>query len=160
MTTPSKVRRAVSSVALAVAALVAVLLPAAPAHAAWGPDQTVFINVISNDGYGRQLARLEGTIAFDDGNAMFRYSLQLCWGSGAYPAPSVRFYVNGTTFYGPVGAGETTATGCQRVFLYASQTNVGGLVSNVRIDVTAGWFYPGNQYNTRTKSATYDNPFN
>jgi hypothetical protein len=26
--------------------------------------------------------------------------------------------------------------------------------------VTGGWFYPGMTYNSRTKSTTYDNPYN
>jgi hypothetical protein len=160
LTTRSKTRRAISSIAVAIAALATVLLPGTPAHAAWGADTPVYINLVSNDGYGRQLARLEGTVTFDDGNTKFRYSLQLCWGSGAYPQPNLAINVNGTTYVQPVGTGSTSASGCQRVALYGSEVNFGSIVRNVRFDVTAGWFHPGNNYNTRTRSATYDNPFN
>lgn len=39
--------------------------------------------------------------------------------------------------------------------------NFGSTVSNVRFDVTGGWFGSNGQYQTRTKSTgTYDNPYN
>lgn len=156
MAARSRVR---SLVAVACAALVTALLPLTPAHAAYGPDQPVLIQLNATDPTNTQLARLEGTVAFDDGDTMFRYSLRLCW-LHAYPAPSALVVVNGTTAHWPVFTGTTSTPGCQQTYLYAAEVNTGAVVANVRFDVTGGWFYPGNQYNTRTKSYTYDNPYN
>jgi len=156
MTARSKTRRITRSIAVAVTAFAALLLPVTPAHAAWGPDQLVWITVTDN---GRALARLEGTIAFDDGNTMYRYSLRLCWQSGSYPAPSAVLQVSGTRT-SPVSTGSTSAPGCQMVFLYGATVNFGSLVPNVGISVTSGYFDSSNQYHRVTDSATYDNPFN
>jgi hypothetical protein len=155
-------RRLATSIALAITALAATLLPVTPAHAAYGPDQQVYVQVIANDGSGMQLARLEGTVAFDDSNTKYRYSLNLCWQSGAYPQPSFLIKVNGSATNSPVGTGYTSATGCQQVSLYGADVDFGSAVHNLRFDVTAGWFSSSNgyQYMTRTKSSgTYDNPF-
>jgi hypothetical protein len=142
---------------MAVAALFVALTPMASAQAAAGPDQAVHVQLNSTDTYGA-LARLTGTVAFDD-TSTYRYALRLCW-QKAYPAPSFRIIVNGGTQVIPVESGSVAESGCQRVFLY-NATRSGGIVQNVRFDVTGGWFDFSNQYRTRTRSsATYDNPFN
>ncbi|WP_043622546.1 hypothetical protein [Nonomuraea candida] len=158
MAARSRAGRLTRSIAIAIAAIAAALLPLSPAHAAYGPDQPVSVQVNATDPYNTPLARLQGTVAFDDGTAMFRYSLQLCW-LRAYPAPNLRIFINGTTQHYPVSAGSTTTPGCQQTSLYAAEVNHGAAIANVRFDVTAGWFYPGMQYNTRTRSFTSDNPF-
>ena len=119
------------------------------------------MQLVSNDGNATQLALLEGTVAFDDGNTKYRYSLRLCW-QHAYPAPSFLINVNGTSTVTPVKTGTTSATGCQQVAVYDTEADFGTTVRNVRFDVTGGWFISGtNQYATRTKSSsTYDNPYN
>ncbi|MEO3860460.1 hypothetical protein [Acrocarpospora sp. B8E8] len=160
MTERSWGRRLTTSIALAITALAVTFLPATPAHATYGADQPVYVQVIANDGSGMQLARLEGTVAFDDSNTKYRYSLSLCWQSGAYPQPSFLIIVNGSATNYPVWTGSTSATGCQQVALYSAEVNVGSAVYNLRFDVTAGWF-SSSGYRTRTKSSgTYDNPFN
>ncbi|MBO3751881.1 hypothetical protein J5X84_37920 [Streptosporangiaceae bacterium NEAU-GS5] len=149
-----------TSVAIVIAAVVAAVLPLAPAQATYGSDQPVSVNVIANDGSGQELAALTGTLAFDDGNTKYRYNLQLCW-KNAYPAPYFRIIVNGTAVNYPVQTGYSSATGCQAVYVFNSETNFGSTVRNIRFDVTAGWFNFQNQYFTRTKSSgTYDNPYN
>lgn len=151
-----------TSIAIAAAALVTAVLSVTPAHAAYGPDQPVYVQVTANDGTGLQLARLEGTIAFDDSNTKFRYSLRFCWQS-AYPQPSFVAVINGSTTAYLANTGYTTAGGCQQVRLYDSAVTSGTVIRNLRFDVTAGWFSSVNyyQYMTRTKSSiTYDNPFN
>ncbi|MEV4470914.1 hypothetical protein ACFFR3_43655 [Nonomuraea salmonea] len=148
----------VRAMAVVVAALAAVFLPLSPAHAAYGPDQPVYIQLNATDPSNTGLARLEGTIAFDDGDTMFRYAVRLCW-LHAYPAPNLRIYVNGSTQIWPVSTGTTSTPGCQMTTLYAAEVAHGAAVANVRFEVTGGWFYPGSQYNTRTKSYTSDNPF-
>ncbi|GAA0389682.1 hypothetical protein Acor_76850 [Acrocarpospora corrugata] len=162
MTERSWGRRLTTSIALAVTALAVTFLPATPAHAAYSADQQVYVQVLANDGSGMQLARLEGTVAFDDSNTKYRYTLSLCW-QNAYPQPSFLIKVNGTTTNYPAWTGSTSASGCQQVALYGGENNFGGTVYNLRFDVTAGWFSASNgyQYMTRTKSSgTFDNPFN
>ncbi|GGO00970.1 hypothetical protein GCM10011574_08240 [Microbispora bryophytorum] len=158
----SKVRRVVSSVAIAIATLAAILMPVTPAHAAYGPDQTVSLTVNSNSGPSLTLAQLTGTLAFDNGNTKFRYALRLCWGSGAYPMPNFHISINGNTALYPTLTSTTTApSGCQvSLFLYDGEYTHSTTVANVTLYVTGGWFYPGNTYNSRTKSVTYDNPYN
>ncbi|GIH24065.1 hypothetical protein Aph01nite_23750 [Acrocarpospora phusangensis] len=162
MTERSWGRRLTTSIALAVTALAVIVLPATPAHATYGPNQSVYVQVTANDGTGQQLARLEGTVAFDDSNTKYRYALTLCW-QNAYPMPSFIIVLNGSTVNYPVLTGYSSATGCQQVTVYDAEATPGITVSNLRFDVTAGWFSSVNgwQYMTRTKSSgTYDNPFN
>jgi len=160
VTTRSRGRRLAASVALAGGAIATALLPTTPAHAAYGPDQPVYVQLVSNDGNATPLARLEGTLAFDSGNTKYRYSLTLCWQS-AYPAPSFRVIVNGTTTNFPSSTGTTTKSGCQVTTVYNNEVNFGSTVRNVRFDVTGGWFGTNGQYQMRTKSSpTYDNPHN
>jgi hypothetical protein len=154
--------RARGFLVIAFAMLVTTLAPVTPAHATYGPDQTVGLTVNSNAGPSLMLARLEGTIAFDDGNTKFRYNLRLCWGSGAYPQPNLRVTINNGSIGVPlIGAGGAPAPpGCQTVSVYAGEYIASTIITNVTFTLTAGWFYPGNQYNSRTKSVTYDNPYN
>ncbi|WP_433499062.1 hypothetical protein ACQP1K_01505 [Sphaerimonospora sp. CA-214678] len=160
MAVRSKVRRLTTSTAIAVCALATAILPLTPAHAAYGPDNPVYVQLVSNDGNATQLARLDGTLAFDSGNTKYRYSLRLCW-QHAYPAPSFTIVVNGTSTVWPVQTGTTSVAGCSQTFVYNTEANFGSTVRNIRFDVTGGWFYPGNNYQMRTKSSgTYDNPYN
>ncbi|MEU8175619.1 hypothetical protein AB0C14_22310 [Microbispora hainanensis] len=138
-------------------------MPVTPAHAAYGPDQTVYLAVTSNSGPPTLLAEVTGTLAFDDGNRKFRYALRLCWGSGSYPQPNFYMTVNGTsTALSPTGAGTAAAPpGCQLYLsLYEGEYTHSTTLTNVTLYVTGGWFYPGQTYNSRTKSVTYDNPYN
>jgi hypothetical protein len=160
--TRSRARRAASSVIIAVATLVAILLPVTPAHATYGPDQPVSITVISNAGPSIMLAQLTGTLAFDDGNTKFKYALRLCWGSGSYPRPNFYVSINGSTPFYPTQTGTAAAPpGCQlSLSVYDGEYTHSTTVTNITLYVTGGWFYPGMTYNSRTKSTTYDNPYN
>lgn len=155
-----KVRHLATSTAIAVSALATTLLPLTPAHATYGPDKPVHVQLDSNDGYATHLARLEGTLAFDDGNRKYRYSLRLCW-EHAYPKPYFTIIINGTSTVWPVETGTTSVAGCQMTFVYNAEADFGSTVRNIRFDVTGGWFDSGNNYHMRTKSSsTYDNPYN
>ncbi|AQZ67750.1 unnamed protein product [[Actinomadura] parvosata subsp. kistnae] len=158
----STVRRIAASVTIVLATLAAMLSPVTPAHAAYGPDQPVYIAVTSNAGPPLLLAQLTGTVAFDDGNTKFKYSLQLCWGSGSYPKPNFYVSVNGSTVIYPSQTGTATAPpGCQLyLYLHDGEYTHYTTVTNITVYVTGGWFYPGQTYNSRTKSVTYDNPYN
>ncbi|WP_182905893.1 hypothetical protein [Microbispora sp. H13382] len=160
MTARSTGRRLTASFAMAIGAIAAALLPLSPAHAAYGPDQPVYLQLVSNDGNATQLALLDGTVAFDDGNTKYRYSLRLCW-QHAYPQPYFTINVNGTSTAWPTQVGPTSMPGCQQAYLYSAEVNFGSTVRNVRFDVTGGWFGSNGQYQMRTKSTgTYDNPYN
>ena len=147
---------------MVIAALAALLLPVTPAHAAYGPDQTVSLTVNSNSGPSLMLAQLTGTVAFDDGNRKFKYSLRLCWGSGAYPRPNFSVSINGSTGFWPTETGTAPApSGCQLYLgLYDGEYTHPTTLANITLNVTGGWFYPGNTWNSRTKTVTYDNPYN
>ncbi|SEG77949.1 hypothetical protein SAMN05444920_104547 [Nonomuraea solani] len=160
--TRSKARRAAGSVAIVIATLAAILMPVTPAHATYGPDLPVSLTVNSNAGPSIMLAQLTGTLAFDDGNTKFRYALRLCWGSGSYPMPNFYVSVNGSTVFYPGQTGTAPApSGCQlHLFLYNGEYTHSTTITNITLYVTGGWFYPGNTYNSRTRSVTYDNPYN
>jgi hypothetical protein len=156
-----------TSIALAITALTAALVPVAPANATYGPAVSVYATVITNDGGPAvELARLEGLMAFDDSNTKYWYSLSLCRRSGAYPMPTFVSVVNGSSRVASVYSGSTSAPGCTSVSLHSAEVFFGSTVSKVRFDLTAGWFSSvgggsGSSYRTRTDySFTYDNPFN
>jgi len=158
----SPARRAAGSAVIALAMLVAILVPVTPAHATYGPDQSVSLTVNSNAGPTLMLAQLTGTLAFDDGNTKLKYALRLCWGSGAYPSPNFYISINGGASFYPATTGTAAAPpGCQLFLsLYDGEYTHSTTLRNVTLYVTGGWFYPGNNYNSRTKSVTYDNPYN
>ncbi|MEO3861490.1 hypothetical protein [Acrocarpospora sp. B8E8] len=60
---------------IALTVVAALVVPVAPAHAAYGSDIVVSIDVY---GQGFKLSGAYGTIAFDNGNAKYRYSIAMC----------------------------------------------------------------------------------
>ncbi|MEU8355897.1 hypothetical protein AB0C27_07770 [Nonomuraea sp. NPDC048882] len=160
--TRSPARRAAGSAAIVIATLVAILMPVTPAHATYGADLPVSITVTSNAGPPLMLAQVTGTVAFDDGNTKFRYSLRLCWGSGSYPRPNLYVSVNGSsTFYPGQTSTSPAPAGCQlSLYHHDGEYTHPSTIANITVYVQGGWFYPGQTYNSRTKSLTYDNPYN
>lgn len=149
------------SIAIAIAMLAAVLLPTTPAHATYGPPQQVYLQLVSDDGQALQLARAEGTVAFDDGNRRYTFNVNVCW-QRAYPAPNFDVYINDVWQSVGYSTGPT-APGCQLTLRVYSANDVthGDIVRNIRFQVTGGWFDRQGQYRSRTKSTPYyDNPFN
>lgn len=155
MRTRTRGRRWTASIAIALAALAAAVLPTSPAHAAYAPDQPVYLQAY---GGGQLLARVTGTIGFDDGNR-FRYSLRLCW-QHSYPAPNLWVRINRSFSYGPPQTGSASESGCQTLTLHSEQRDHGSAVTTVRLEVVAGWFNNQNQYQQDTDWADYDNPYN
>jgi hypothetical protein len=158
LTTRSTRRRWTTPIGIAIAALAAALLPITPAHAAYGPDQPVFLSISGGNGTGL-LARVDGTMAFDDGNRQFKYSVRLCW-ARSYPAPNFWMVVNGSTTYYPNYSGSSSAPGCQQVTLYADAPTHGDIIRNIRFRLNGGWFDSQNGYHRVEREFTYDNPFN
>ncbi|WP_030454645.1 hypothetical protein [Herbidospora cretacea] len=142
-----------------VIALLAVLAtPAAPARAAYGTDLPVSIDVY---GQGVKLSGAYGSIAFDDGNAKYRYSIAVCWQS-SYSRPTLYASVNGA-WRSPLPVSPGTAVTIPQCTGQASlllgEVTPGGTVANVTITVDGVKFNPPNS-TYHTNSAFYDNPFN
>lgn len=93
---------------LALAAVAALTAPAvlagSPAHAAWGAQYPVAIQVTGN---GQQLGYATGWVQFDTGGDTFQYSITVCRQS-SYTPPNLRVAVNAQTPGNP--SGTTVAT--------------------------------------------------
>ncbi|MFC6081939.1 hypothetical protein [Sphaerisporangium aureirubrum] len=159
----STTRRLRSTRSLAVGLLVAVaaLLPLTPAHAAYGaplPIQQAIYGGVNN---AQLLARSDGTLQFDDGNTKYKYYIELCRVS-SFVAPSIRVAVNGvyqyTLFYN-VGSATALCPSGYTATILSAEVNHGGTVANVSFTLVASDFI--NQvYRERTRTSTYDNPYN
>ena len=142
---------------IALMAAAALVVPTAPAHATYGSDLTVNLDVW---GQGIKLSGAYGTIAFDDGNAKYRYSIAVCW-QGSYSRPTLYASVNGAWRTAlPGGGTPVTISQCQgQASLLSGEVTPGGTVNNVTITVDGVRFNPPNS-TYHTNSAFYDNPFN
>ncbi|WP_066374449.1 hypothetical protein [Herbidospora mongoliensis] len=142
---------------LAVALLAVLVTPVAPAQAAYGSDLPVNIDVY---GQGIKLSGAYGTIAFDDGNTKYRYSIAVCW-QGSYSRPTLYASVNGA-WRSPLPAGGTAVTIPQctgQATLLSGEVTAGATINNVAIVVDGVKFNPPNS-TYHTNSAFYDNPYN
>ncbi|RCG33234.1 hypothetical protein DQ384_02030 [Sphaerisporangium album] len=139
---------------MAVAALV---VPGAPAHATYGSDKTVSIEVW---GQGVKLSGAYGTIAFDDGNAKYRYSIAVCW-QASYTRPNLYASVNGgpRTTLSTSGTPVTIPQCLYTASLVTAEVTPGGTVGNVTLTVDGVRYNPPSS-TYHTNSAVYDNPFN
>ncbi|WP_155341308.1 hypothetical protein [Acrocarpospora corrugata] len=140
---------------LTVAALVA---PSAPAHAAYGSDQSANIDVW---GQGIKLSGGYGTIAFDDGNTKYRYTIAICWQS-SYSRPTLYASVNGAwrTIISTGGGTAVTIPQCSNpASLVSGEVTPGGTINNVSLIVDGVRFNPPNS-TYHTNSSFHDNPFN
>lgn len=148
------------SLAIVLTTLVAVLLPLTPAHAAYGPPQTVNIEVRGWN--GNKLSLLYGTIQFDDGNQKFQYDLYICR-ENSYAFPNVWRRINNTInvpiYY---TSGPHTIPQC----VYSAYRAVGEVthpstIQNVTLGIEAVGVGPdGYTFVRYQKEKTYDNPFN
>nr|WP_062334857.1 hypothetical protein [Herbidospora sakaeratensis] len=140
-----------------VIALFAVLaIPAAPAQAAYGADLPVNFDVY---GQGIKLSGAYGSIAFDDGNTKYRYSIAVCW-QGSYSRPTLYASVNGA-WRSPLSGTSTPVTipQCTGQATLVTGEATGGTIGNVSIIVDGVKFNPPNS-TYHTNSAFYDNPYN
>ncbi|WP_155350291.1 hypothetical protein [Acrocarpospora pleiomorpha] len=136
----------------------ALAVPVAPAYATYGSNMTVSIDVW---GQGVKLSGAYGTIAFDDGNTKYRYSIAMCWQS-SYTRPNLYASVNGgarTSLYVGGGTPVTIPQCLYTASLISGEVTPGGTVSNVTLTVDGVRFNPPNS-TYHTNSAFYDNPFN
>lgn len=88
-------RGATRSLLLVLAALAALILPAAPAHATWGTQLplTLQIRHYYQTGNSVQVGYVNGTVQFDDGGSALRYNLTFCRQS-SYILPYMTINVN------------------------------------------------------------------
>ncbi|MEU8268551.1 hypothetical protein AB0B89_15445 [Sphaerisporangium sp. NPDC049002] len=135
----------------------ALVMPVAPAHATYGSDLTVSIEVW---GQGVKLSGAYGTIAFDDGNAKNRYSIAMCQYSG-YTRPNLFASVNGgaRTMVASGGPSVTIPQCPYTAYLASGEVTPGGTVGNVTLTVDGVRYNPPSG-TYHTNYAVYDNPFN
>src|SRR5688572_3434388 len=76
-------------------ALMSMLVPAAPAQAAWAAELPLNIQVVGYfpSGGSVQLGRVDGVVQFDDGGNSLRYNLTFCRQS-SYALPHMTINVN------------------------------------------------------------------
>ena len=151
--------RVIKPLVIAFAMLATTLVPATAAHATYGPDDPVFLEAYSPNG-SIKLAGAYGTIAFDDGNTKFRYSIILCRES-SYTEPNLRFIVNDTTQYGATWAGRVVTPLCKfPATQLAGEVDHGSIVRKVKVQLDAIYFDFPNTAVPVIKDTPYDNPFN
>lgn len=153
-------RQLTKFVAIMSAALFAVALAAAPAQATYGSPLPVDLQLTSSSGT-IQVGRIVGTLQFDNGNSHYWVSATICRQS-SYTNPNVRVFVNGslhqylTGTYGSrpqICGGHGISEAVNSGFAYA------GTIYNITISIE-GIHFDGSTATTRTRSTTYDNPFN
>jgi len=127
-----------------IATLVATSVPLAPAHATYGAQQPIHLQLFSPT--AQQVGLLDGWIQFDDGNLQFRYSLTITRQS-SFTQPFVDVFVNGTFVVQWTGSVTDERT-------FAST------VVNVRFVFHGSSFTGPGNFREHVKTVTYDNPYN
>jgi hypothetical protein len=149
------------SAAIALVAAIAALLPLTPAHAAYGAPIPVSMAVYGGWNNSQLLARLDGTLQFDDGNSKYKYNLELCRVS-SFVAPRVNVYVNGAyknTLYYNGGSSTALCPSFYTATALAAEVDNGSTVVNVTLTLV-GSDFNNNVFRERGRSGTYDNPYN
>ncbi|MDH2426526.1 hypothetical protein [Sphaerisporangium sp. TRM90804] len=140
---------------------VAALLPLTPANAAYGAPIPVSMAVYGGAGGTQLLARVDGTLAFDDANTRYTYSLSLCRVS-SFVSPHVKVLVNGVykdSLYWNGGSSTALCPSFYTATALSAEVENGGTVANVTLTLV-GSDFNNNVYRERTRTGTYDNPFN
>ncbi|MCD0444606.1 hypothetical protein LO763_13340 [Glycomyces sp. A-F 0318] len=154
---------------LALAAMAALTAPAvfagAPAHAAWGAQYPVTIQVTGN---GHQLGYATGWVQFDTGGDTFQYSITVCRQS-SYTPPSLRVAVNAYTpgnLYGttvtthytdPTGPSGTAPCYGRSQTVTGQHTFTGH--QNVYFVLSGNTFVNGNNFTVYTQDRYVSNPY-
>jgi hypothetical protein len=160
-------RRLIAFLSAMFAALFVGSLAPAPAHATYGPPQTVTIQLRSYDSYGNEyrVGRLVGTVQFDDGNSAYYLSLVMCRQS-SYTNPHLRIHLNnGTVYHQFFSPSDNTRRPVECDGGHGMSGTVvggfgyGGVISNLTISLE-GIHFDMSTARTVSRSATYDNPYN
>jgi hypothetical protein len=154
-------RRLGQSLIVAVVAVAATFLTSAAAHASYGPQDSL-VHLQLNGPTGTAVGSVDGSVEFDSGNTMFRYSLTVCRQS-SYAAPWLYLYLNGSVNRqlsdGWVYGTSTCADGGP-VAVYSAEVPYGSVVTNVMVNLHGSSFsFPGG-YKEHQKSIVKDNPYN
>jgi hypothetical protein len=146
--------------AVILAVLAATVLPVSPAHATYGPqNSTVHIQLFSSS--GTTVGKVTGTVEFDSGNTMFRYTLTMCRQS-SYTAPWADLYVNGAA-YRQLADGwvyGTTTCGTGPVAVHSAEVPYGAVVTNVRVNLHGASFGFPEGFREHQGNSLKDNPYN
>ena len=94
----SVLRRGATKALLLALAMLATLIPAAPARAAWAQQLPLTLQIMHyySSGGSTQLGLVTGTVQFDDGGTALQYSLTFCRQS-SYAVPYMTINVNSFT---------------------------------------------------------------
>jgi hypothetical protein len=135
------------------------LSPVAPAHATYGPSQTVLLELWGGN-HAVKLGGVYGSIQFDDQNTKVKWDLLLCRES-SYTPLNFWIYVNGIPHsQRTVGDGIVPTPLCRyRAVPNSQEVDDGSVLRNVTI-VVEGVYFDGSNATSVRKSATYDNPYN
>ncbi|MFS1299751.1 hypothetical protein [Streptosporangium longisporum] len=140
---------------------VSALLPLTPAHAAYGTPIPVSMAVYGGWNGTQLLARVDGTIQFDDANQKYQYHLSLCRVS-SFVGPNVRVLVNNvykSTLYWNGGSPTAQCPASYIATAHSAEVDNGSTVHNVTLTLV-GSDFNANVFRERTETWTYDNPFN
>ncbi|MEV4514203.1 hypothetical protein AB0K00_35245 [Dactylosporangium sp. NPDC049525] len=161
-----RTRRVMRLLVTAAAAIGVIALPAVPAHATYGPQfGTVHWQLLNSNG-NQLIGSIDGTVEFDDGNTMFRYSLTMCR-QNSFTAPYAYVYVNGTyafplypAYTGLPACGGASALGG----VVTGEVVPGGVVRNVTVEFHGSYYGSGSNgyplWEQRQRSILKDNPYN
>lgn len=159
-----RTRRVTRVLATAAAAIGAIVLPAVPAHATYGPQfGTVHWQLLDSSG-NQRIGSIDGTVEFDDGNTTFRYSLTMCR-QNSFTAPYAYVYVNGTYSF-PLNPAYTTLPACGGALggVVTGEVVPGGVVRNVTVEFHGSYYGSGSNgypvFEQRQRSILKDNPYN
>lgn len=163
-------RGATKALLLSLAMLVTLIVPAAPAQAAWGTQLPLTLQVMHYypTGGSVQIGRVEGTVQFDTGGSALSYTLTFCRQS-SYALPYMTINVNSywagghkyatyiTTVY-PDYSGYSSTPPCYSTtgtatgqFTYADFWNVEFIVY--------GSTFEGQSYVEESQDRIYSNPY-
>jgi hypothetical protein len=126
-------------------------VPVTPANSTYGSRLPVTLYVNAED--GTRLARVEGTLQFDDGKTKYAYSLTVCRYS-SLSAPDVKVFVN-DAYYDLLP--WFVYSGFEAMF--TGEVNYGARLMNVSLQLVGSSFSPRNGYTVHYDSVNYENPY-
>jgi hypothetical protein len=156
-------RRLITLLVVTVAALAGTSVMATPAQAAWGPQQPLEIQLISNpNGSEYRVGKVTGSVRFDDGNSMYHLSIVICRQS-SYTFPNVRVFANGQpqgTYSSEDGVARPSvcgdrwgmSLGVNQVISYPGLRSISVAIEGIHFDGSTAYYVYG--------GAFADNPFN
>ena len=140
-------KRLLTSLAVVFALIATAFVSAAPAHAAYGAQLPVDVQVSA---YSQNVGMVTGWVQFDDGRTSFRYDLAFCRES-SFAAPTLEIHVNNALYRTIYHSGGGSMTPCRFAMGVAQTENYGSPVSSVQF-IVIGSSFNQNVYRTHRSS--------